>query len=92
MRMGANIQVKDSVAIIRGVRSLSGAPVEATDIRAGSALVLAGLAAQGETEVCAAEFLDRGYEDVEAKFRNIGGDMTRIAMPEGGSAEYAETR
>ncbi|MFO7947096.1 MAG: UDP-N-acetylglucosamine 1-carboxyvinyltransferase [Armatimonadota bacterium] len=92
MRMGANIQVKDSVAIIRGVRKLSGAPVEATDIRAGSALVLAGLAAQGATEVSAAEFLDRGYEDVEAKFRNIGGDMTRIAMPEGGSAEYAETR
>lgn len=92
MRMGANIQVKDRVAIIRGVRGLSGAPVEAADIRAGSALVLAGLAAQGKTEVSAAEFLDRGYENFEAKFRNIGGTMTRQEPSEDGATSHVQNR
>ncbi len=75
-RMGADIQLKDSVAILRGVPRLSGAPVEATDIRAGSALVLAGLVAEGYTEVSGAEFLDRGYESLGAKLRSIGVDIT----------------
>ena len=81
-RMGADIQLKDSVAIIRGVRRLSGAPVEATDIRAGSALVLAGLAADGYTEISGAEFLDRGYESLGAKLRSIGAVITN--SPESG--------
>ncbi len=75
-RMGADIQLKDSVAIIRGVPRLSGAPVEATDIRAGSALVLAGLAADGYTEITGAEFLDRGYDGFADKLRSIGVTIT----------------
>lgn len=76
-RMGANIRVVGHAAIIKGVPQLSAAPVEATDIRAGSALVLAGLAAQGRTEVTGAEFIDRGYERFEDKLRGLGAEITR---------------
>ncbi|MEN6304784.1 MAG: UDP-N-acetylglucosamine 1-carboxyvinyltransferase [Armatimonadia bacterium] len=76
-RMGADIQVKDRVAIIKGVEKLYGAPVVATDLRAGSALVLAGLAAEGRTEVAGAELLDRGYENFENKLCALGAQVRR---------------
>lgn len=77
MRLGADIQVKDRVAIIRGVEQLSGAPVVATDLRAGSALVLAGLIASGHTEVSGADKLDRGYENFEGKLSSLGAKLHR---------------
>lgn len=77
LRMGADIQVKDRVAIIRGVEKLSGAPVVATDLRAGSALVLAGLVADGHTEVSGADKLDRGYVDFEGKLSSLGAQVHR---------------
>ena len=78
-RMGARINVHGSSAIIRGVSSLSGAPVMATDLRASVSLVLAGLAARGETMVNRVYHLDRGYEDLEAKLAGCGATIERIA-------------
>lgn len=77
LRMGADIQVKDRVAIIRGVEKLSGASVVATDLRAGSALALAGLAAEGQTEVFGADKLNRGYEDFVGKLTALGAQVSR---------------
>jgi len=80
MRMGANINVHgSSSAIIRGVQKLSGAQVMATDLRASVSLVLAGLAAEGETIVNRVYHLDRGYEDLEAKLALCGAQIERIA-------------
>ena len=79
MRMGANINVhKHASAIVRGVKKLYGAQVMATDLRASFALVLAGLAAEGETIVNRVYHLDRGYERLEEKLRNVGADIVRI--------------
>lgn len=79
MRMGANINVHGfASAIVRGVKKLSGAPVMATDLRASFALVLAGLAAEGETIVNRVYHLDRGYEKLEEKLRGVGADIERI--------------
>jgi UDP-N-acetylglucosamine 1-carboxyvinyltransferase len=77
-RMGARINVHGSSAIVRGVPRLSGAPVMATDLRASVSLVLAGLAAQGETVVNRVYHLDRGYERVEAKLAAVGADIARL--------------
>jgi UDP-N-acetylglucosamine 1-carboxyvinyltransferase len=77
-RMGANIKVKGNSAVIAGVPFLTGAPVMATDLRASAALVLAGLAAKGTTIVQGLQHLDRGYEDLEAKFQALGANITRI--------------
>jgi UDP-N-acetylglucosamine 1-carboxyvinyltransferase len=77
VRMGADIQVKERLALIRGVERLSGAPVVASDLRAGSALVLAGLVADGHTEVSGAQMLDRGYEGFERKMSVLGADISR---------------
>lgn len=77
-RMGANIRVKGQNAIIQGVAFLSGAPVLATDLRASAALVLAGLAADGTTTISGLHHLDRGYEDIETKLRNLGASLQRI--------------
>ena len=76
-RMGANIQQEGRTSIIKGVDSLRGAVVEATDLRAGAALVLAGLAAQGETHIKNIHFIDRGYEDLEATIGSLGGSVVR---------------
>lgn len=90
-RMGANIRVKDRVAIVKGVPFLSGAPVTASDLRAGAALVVAGLAARGKTSIRGLHHLDRGYENIEAKLRSIGANIQRInagvetALPLGAS-------
>jgi UDP-N-acetylglucosamine 1-carboxyvinyltransferase len=76
-RMGADITVADHHAVIRGVPRLSGAPVKASDIRAGAALVVAGLAADGETVVSGGDHLDRGYTDMAAKLASLGADVAR---------------
>lgn len=79
MRMGANINVHGyASAIVRGVKKLSGAPVMATDLRASFALILAGLAAEGETIVNRVYHLDRGYEKLEEKLKAVGADIERI--------------
>jgi UDP-N-acetylglucosamine 1-carboxyvinyltransferase len=78
MRMGARINYHGTSAIVRGVPKLSGAPVMATDLRASVSLILAGLAAEGETIVNRVYHLDRGYERVEAKLAAVGADIERI--------------
>mgnify|MGYP000926052123 FL=1 len=77
-RMGAVIKVEDRNAIIEGVEKLTGARVEATDLRAGAALVIAGLMAEGVTEVTNVKHIDRGYERLEEKFRSLGADIERV--------------
>jgi len=72
MRMGADVRVMDGAAIFKGVPQLFGAPVVATDIRAGAALILAGLAAEGETEISGGALVDRGYEDITGKLSSLG--------------------
>jgi UDP-N-acetylglucosamine 1-carboxyvinyltransferase len=78
-RMGARINFHGASAIVRGVKHLSGAPVMATDLRASVSLILAGLAAEGETIVNRVYHLDRGYERVEAKLAAVGADIERLA-------------
>ncbi len=78
VRMGANITQEGPTAIIKGVKKLKGAPVMATDLRASVSLVLAGLAAQGETVISRIYHLDRGYEDLVQKLTNCGADIDRI--------------
>ena len=78
-RMGANINVHGHSAIVRGVDKLQGAQVMATDLRASISLVLAGLAAEGETVINRVYHLDRGYERVEAKLAACGADIERVA-------------
>jgi UDP-N-acetylglucosamine 1-carboxyvinyltransferase len=77
-RMGADIRVKGNNAIIRGVPRLSGAPVVATDLRASAALVLAGLAAEGKTSIQGLHHLDRGYDNLEVKLRQLGARLQRV--------------
>ena len=83
LRMGANINVHGHAsAIVRGVDKLYGAPVMATDLRASFALILAGLAAEGETIVNRVYHLDRGYEHLDEKLRNVGANIERIKEPD----------
>ena len=77
-RMGANIVLDGSKAIITGVSNLSGAPVMASDLRAGAVLVAAGMAATGETIVSRVYHIDRGYESIEKKLNNVGANITRV--------------
>jgi len=77
-RMGADIEYKNSVARIRGVSSLEGAPVMATDLRASASLVLAGLAAGGTTQVSRIYHLDRGYSRIEEKLARVGARIRRV--------------
>ena len=77
-RMGANIDVEGNRAIIHGVNKLSGAPVMASDLRAGAVLVLAGLVAEGETVVTRVYHIDRGYESIERKLEGVGADIVRL--------------
>lgn len=78
MRMGADIQIEGNTAIIRGVDALEGAPVMATDLRASASLVIAALAAKGDTLVDRIYHIDRGYEDIEAKLSALGAKIERI--------------
>jgi UDP-N-acetylglucosamine 1-carboxyvinyltransferase len=78
-RMGADIQVKGRTAVVRGVDRLAGAPVMATDLRASMSLIIAGLAAEGETQVNRVYHLDRGYERLEEKLSAVGADIERVS-------------
>lgn len=77
-KMGANISVDGRIAIIDGVDTLTGAKVVATDLRAGAALVIAGLVAEGETIIEGVHHIDRGYPNIEEKFKKLGGDIVRV--------------
>lgn len=77
-RMGANIEAKGRTTIIQGVSKLSGTTVEASDLRAGAALCLAGLAAEGETTIRNIHFIDRGYENIEGTLRSLGASIVRV--------------
>ncbi|SFD20093.1 UDP-N-acetylglucosamine 1-carboxyvinyltransferase [Clostridium uliginosum] len=81
-KMGANIKVEGRVAIIEGVNKLTGAVVKATDLRAGAAMVIAGLLAEGTTEITSIEHIDRGYPHIENKFKALGADIKRIRVEE----------
>ena len=78
LRLGADIRVDGHVAVVRGVQELSGAPVMATDLRASASLILAGLAADGETVIDRIYHLDRGYENIEEKLSGLGARIERI--------------
>ena len=77
-RMGVDIRIEGNSAIIQGVGSLSGAPVMATDLRASASLILAGLAAEGVTEISRVYHLDRGYEGLDKKLAKLGADIRRV--------------
>src|SRR5439155_595552 len=77
-RMGADIRTEGNHAVVRGIDRLSGAPVRAPDIRAGAALVVAGLAADGETVVTDPQHVDRGYENLAGKLSSLGADVSRF--------------
>jgi UDP-N-acetylglucosamine 1-carboxyvinyltransferase len=77
LRMGANIKTEGNAAVIQGTRRLTGAPVRATDLRAGAALIIAGMAAEGETSIGGLHHIDRGYENLEAKLNAAGGTLKR---------------
>jgi UDP-N-acetylglucosamine 1-carboxyvinyltransferase len=79
VRMGADVRTDSHHAVVRGVPRLSGAPVRAHDIRAGASLVVAGLAADGETVISAAHHIDRGYENIVGKLASVGADIERLA-------------
>ena len=80
VRMGANIHVEGRSAVVKGVKRLTGAAVIAPDLRAGAALVLAGLAAEGKTVIEGVHYIDRGYERIEEKLSALGADITRITI------------
>ncbi|MDD4066854.1 MAG: UDP-N-acetylglucosamine 1-carboxyvinyltransferase, partial [Clostridia bacterium] len=76
-KMNASIDVNDKTATISGVSELKGAPVYATDLRAGVALIIAGITAKGTTEIFNIDHIDRGYENIENKFKKLGAKITR---------------
>ncbi len=76
-RMGANIRVEGRMAVIEGIKNLTGAPTKAMDLRAGAALVIAGIIARGVTEIYNIFYIDRGYEDMEIKLQALGADIKR---------------
>ena len=88
-KMGADISVDGKVAIIQGVKKLTGAPVVATDLRAGAALVIAGLIAEGTTEVTDIHYIERGYECIDEKFRQLGADIKRVHVSEPSSVSMS---
>ena len=86
-RLGAHIQVDGKVAVVEGVKQLVGAPIQACDLRAGAALVIAGLAAQGTTELSHINYIERGYEDLVGKLRAVGADISLVDVPDDSDAE-----
>ena len=75
--MGAQITTEDRVAVVEGVERLTGAPVSATDLRAGAALIVTGLMADGTTDIHNVKYIDRGYDHIEDKMRRLGADIRR---------------
>jgi len=82
VKMGADIRVDGNTAYVRGVERLTGAPVQALDIRAGAAVVIAGLVAEGETRIVGVEHLDRKYEGLERKLQAVGAEVRRVSETE----------
>jgi len=82
LRLGADITVSENSAVVKGVKQLNGAKVMSTDLRASASLVLAGLAAEGETEVLRVYHLDRGYQRIEEKLKSLGAEIERVAGAE----------
>ncbi len=78
--MGANIQVDGKMAVITGVKELNSAPVKAVDLRAGAAMIIAGLMAEGKTEIEEIDHIDRGYENIVEKFTALGADIKRVPV------------
>lgn len=85
-RMGANVSVDGRIAVVEGGSRLTGSPVSSTDLRAGAALVIAGLMADGVTEIYNIKYIDRGYEDFEKKLRGLGAQITRRVDGEKGKS------
>jgi len=81
-RMGGSIVIEGHSAVVKGVSRLTGAPVKASDLRAGAALILAGLIAEGKTEISSIHHIDRGYEDLATKLTGIGADIKRTVFPD----------
>ena len=77
-KMGAKITAQGKTAFFEGVKKLTGAPVFSSDLRAGAALVIAGTVAEGKTEIYNLQHIDRGYENIEEKFRKIGAKIERV--------------
>ncbi|MBR6825730.1 MAG: UDP-N-acetylglucosamine 1-carboxyvinyltransferase [Oscillospiraceae bacterium] len=82
IRMGASIKVDTKKAVITGVESLSGCTVQACDLRAGAAMVIAGLAARGATTIEQVHYIERGYENIIEKLRDLGADIERVEVPD----------
>ena len=81
-RMGAHIQVDGKVAVIEGTGRLTGAPVRACDLRAGAAMMVAALAAEGVTEIEGVNYIERGYENFVGKLRGLGADVQVVTLPD----------
>ena len=81
-RMGAKIQVDDKTAVVEGVEYLTGAPIQASDLRAGAALVIAALAAKGRSEITQVHYIERGYEDIVSKLQALGADIQSVEEPD----------
>jgi UDP-N-acetylglucosamine 1-carboxyvinyltransferase len=79
MRMGADVVIQGNSAMVRGISKLRGAPVMATDLRASASLILAGLAAEGRTELSRVYHIDRGYDKIEKKLSSLGANIKRIS-------------
>ena len=77
-KMGAHITAQGKTAIFEGVDKLTGAPVNASDLRAGAALIIAGISAEGTTEIYNLNHIDRGYENIEEKFKKLGAKIKRV--------------
>jgi UDP-N-acetylglucosamine 1-carboxyvinyltransferase len=87
--MGAKISVANGQAVVQGVEKLSGAEVMASDLRASAALVIAGLAADGETRISRVYHIDRGYERIEERLRKLGAKISRLSVGGEESAQAA---
>ena len=88
--MGADITLNGNTALVRGVPALKGAPVMATDLRASVSLIIAGLAAQGETTINRIYHLDRGYEDIDNKLKACGAQIERFREGNDGQESQSE--
>ena len=88
--MGASFSVDGKIATINGVDKLHAATVMSTDLRAGAAMVIAGLCAEGTTEVYGVEYIDRGYEDFVGKLGKLGADIKRVEVPDNAFAAASE--
>ena len=81
-RMGANIQVDGKVAVVEGVERLTGAPVKALDLRAGAAVLIAGLMADGQTEIEDIYHIERGYSNLVEKLNHLGANIRKVSFPD----------